>query len=145
LSNVAQEKWGPFGRSWSVSRFSANLVEPGYAPLIGVPLEWTPSTNGPVAGEPTLTPLRRENDARRDDAAIDKFISDNKAKLKGKIIMLSDRRDLPLQAAAASRRFTAEELTRQSRAPAPRLPAVFDWEKLQIPEDARQRREYLAN
>src|SRR6185295_13288347 len=28
LSNVAQEKWGPFGRSWSVSRFSANLVEP---------------------------------------------------------------------------------------------------------------------
>ena len=145
LSNVAQEKWGPFGRGWSVSRFSANLVEPGYAPLIGVPLEWTPSTNGPVAGEPILTPLRRENDARKDDAAIDKFIADNKAKLKGKIILLSDRRDLAPQAAAASRRFTAEELTRQARAPQPRLPAVFDWDKLEIPEDARQRREYLAN
>src|SRR5437016_4047395 len=27
------EKWGPFGRGWTYSRFSAHLIEPQYAPL----------------------------------------------------------------------------------------------------------------
>src|SRR4051794_39614 len=27
------EKWGPFGRGWTYTRFSAHLVEPQYAPL----------------------------------------------------------------------------------------------------------------
>ncbi len=48
LANVKQEKWGPFGRGWSYSKFEAHLAEPGYQPLIGFPLAWSPGTNGPV-------------------------------------------------------------------------------------------------
>src|SRR3989442_872803 len=39
------EKWGPFGRGWTYSRFSAHMLEPGYAPLIGFPLAWAPGTD----------------------------------------------------------------------------------------------------
>src|SRR4051812_12824143 len=45
------ENWGPFGRGWTFTRFSANLLEPQYAPLIGFPLAYSPGTDGPVAGE----------------------------------------------------------------------------------------------
>jgi len=145
LSNVSQEKWGPFGRGWSVSRFSAHLVEPEYAPLIGVPLEWTPSTSGVVSGEPILTPLRRDNDPRKDDAALDKFFADYKGKLRGRILLLSQSRTLEPHGSAASQRLATEELARLALAPEPKLPAVFEWEKLEVPEDDEQRRLYLAN
>ena len=41
LVNAKLEPWGPFGRTWSFTRFSANLLEPQYAPLIGAPLAWS--------------------------------------------------------------------------------------------------------
>ena len=46
-----QEKW-PFGRGWQYTHFSAHLIEPQYAPLIGFPQAWTTGTNGAVTGEP---------------------------------------------------------------------------------------------
>src|SRR3989338_1084964 len=42
LDNAAKEKWGPYGRGWSASHFSAQLVEPQYALLIGVAPGWGP-------------------------------------------------------------------------------------------------------
>ena len=35
--NAHLEKWGSFGRGWSLQRFSMSLVEPVYAPLHGAP------------------------------------------------------------------------------------------------------------
>ena len=75
LTNVKQEKWGPFGRSWEYTRFAANMIEPKYAPLIGFPLAWTPGTSGRMTGEPMPAVLRT-------DADLEKF----KGRLKGKII-----------------------------------------------------------
>src|SRR5258706_12638240 len=40
-----QEKWGPFGRGWTYTRFSAHMTEPQSTPLIGAPLAYTPGTN----------------------------------------------------------------------------------------------------
>src|SRR2546428_700892 len=54
------EKWGPYGRGWSYSRFSAHLIEPQYAPLIGFPLAWSSGVDGPIAGEPMLAVLEKE-------------------------------------------------------------------------------------
>ena len=62
LDNVALESWGPFGRGWSTSRFSAHLIEPRYAPLIGVPLAWSPGTAGVLRGTPILAVLRSEDE-----------------------------------------------------------------------------------
>src|SRR3954468_11906735 len=33
-----QEKWGPFGRGWTYTRFSAQMLQPESVPLIGAPL-----------------------------------------------------------------------------------------------------------
>ncbi|MBP6823721.1 MAG: peptidase M28, partial [Acidobacteria bacterium] len=45
LANAHQESW-PFGKGWSLVRFSAHMTEPQVSPLIGYPKSWTPGTNG---------------------------------------------------------------------------------------------------
>ena len=59
------EKWGPFGRGWTYTRYSAHMLEPGYSPLIGFPLAWTGSTNGVVTGEPIHVTLATEADLEK--------------------------------------------------------------------------------
>src|SRR3954470_5565476 len=62
LTNVALEKWGPYGRGWSYSKYSDNMLEPRYAPLIGFPLAWSKGTDGPVSGEAIQAVIRTEAD-----------------------------------------------------------------------------------
>jgi len=50
LSNAKLEKWGPFGRGWYCVRFTAQMKEPQYSPLIGFARPWSPGTNGPMTG-----------------------------------------------------------------------------------------------
>src|SRR5216683_5760578 len=85
LSGAKLEKWGPFGRGWSCTKFSAHLKEPQYTPLIGFARPWSPGTAGPVSGQPVLAVIRTEAD-------MEKF----KGKLKGKIVLLEDPRPSPL-------------------------------------------------
>src|SRR6266849_780558 len=87
-----QEKWGPFGRGWTYSRFSAHLIEPQYAPLIGFPLAWSPGTNGPVSGEPMTAVLATEAD-------LEKY----KGKLKGRIVLISPVRELAMNTSPLGR------------------------------------------
>ena len=47
LANVHREDFD-FGRSWSIVRFSAHLVEPQVQPLIGLPKTWSTGTDGPI-------------------------------------------------------------------------------------------------
>src|SRR5947208_17193676 len=42
LTNAQLEAWGPFGRGWSLKRFSAQIIEPYAFPLIGYPKAWSP-------------------------------------------------------------------------------------------------------
>src|SRR5580704_1294949 len=58
LEKVHLEKWGPFGRAWTLEQSSLELVEPRSSQLTAVPLAWSGSTNGPVTGELVLAPLR---------------------------------------------------------------------------------------
>src|SRR5207253_312459 len=48
LQNAHLEPWGPFGRGWSLKRFSAQVIEPQDIPLIAYPKAWSPATNGAV-------------------------------------------------------------------------------------------------
>ena len=45
LKNVHIERF-PFGQGWTIDRFSAHLLTPQPAPLIGMPRWYSPSTNG---------------------------------------------------------------------------------------------------
>jgi carboxypeptidase Q len=51
LSHVRTEPF-TFGRGWSLERFSLEIVEPRYFPLIGFPAAWSPSTHGRITGAP---------------------------------------------------------------------------------------------
>ena len=82
LDNVQLESWGPFGRGWSTSRFSAHLIEPQYAPLIGVPLAWAPGTDGVVSGTPILAVLVDRDSIDDQEAALEQFFVEWKARCR---------------------------------------------------------------
>src|SRR5207253_5489919 len=44
LQNAHLEAWGPFGRGWSLKRFSAQVTDPQDIPLIAYPKAWSPGT-----------------------------------------------------------------------------------------------------
>ncbi|MFI5245424.1 MAG: hypothetical protein ACHQQR_09390, partial [Gemmatimonadales bacterium] len=78
LSNVHYESWGPFGRGWSIERFSAQIVAPHPAPLIAYPGAWSTGTNGAATGEVVRATL----DSTKD-------LDANRGKLRGKWVMLN--------------------------------------------------------
>ena len=51
LKNVHTDPW-EFGRGWELERFSIDMVEPRYLPLIGFPKAWSPSTSGKIVASP---------------------------------------------------------------------------------------------
>ncbi|HEY3457308.1 MAG TPA: M20/M25/M40 family metallo-hydrolase [Bryobacteraceae bacterium] len=108
LRNVKAEKWGPFGQSWKLTRFSGHMLAPQYQPLIGMPLAWTASTKGVVSGEPVLAPLRSEADFER-----------FKGQLRGKIVLIMDAKNIEMSTAPLAHRFTDEELFSRAKAPDP--------------------------
>jgi hypothetical protein len=144
LSNVHLENWGPFGRSWSLKRFSAHMTAPQYSPLVGLPLAWSASTKGIVTAEPVQFPLR-ENDMERFEADIAKLRKEPSGSLKGKIVMTTPPRQLALQLQAAAKRYTDAELAAQAVAVAPQPGQTFDYSRLAVPEDPEERRVFLRN
>src|SRR5947207_8633924 len=62
LESARLEKWGPFGRGWSFSRFEIHMSKPAYAPLHGVPMAWCEGTRGATLGQVIAAPLLREED-----------------------------------------------------------------------------------
>ena len=50
LANAHRETW-PFGKGWSLVRFSAHMIEPQVQPLIGFPGSWTPGTRGTITAD----------------------------------------------------------------------------------------------
>ena len=53
LDNVHLEAW-EFGRGWTLERFSIEMLEPRYLPMIGYPHGWSASTDGRLVAEPVL-------------------------------------------------------------------------------------------
>src|SRR6516165_12562743 len=51
LNNAHLEPWGPFGRGWSLKRFSAQVIEPQAIPLIAYPKAWSPGFDQPLVGD----------------------------------------------------------------------------------------------
>jgi len=103
-----QEKWGPFGRGWTYSRFSVQMLAPQSVPLIGAPLAYTPGTNGPVTGEPMIVGIASEADFAK-----------YKGTLRGKIVLLGPGRDLEMSLQPLASRLSDAELATLLQAPNP--------------------------
>jgi hypothetical protein len=104
LANPRLEKWAtpkdnPIP-SWQVKSFNGAMVEPAYMPIIGMPVAWTSSTNGPTTGEAILATVQNAND-------MEKF----HGKLAGKWVMTVAPPELAFPTTALARRYTPEELT----------------------------------
>ena len=80
LANAHQESW-PFGKGWSLTRFSAHMTEPQISPLIGYPKSWTPGTNGTINADVVYVPISAEAD-------FEKY----RGKLKDKAVLLQAAR-----------------------------------------------------
>src|SRR5947207_13026678 len=62
LQNAHLEAWGPFGRGWSLKRFSAQVVSPQDIPLIAYPKAWSPSVR--VTAEMPAMPVTSRRNAK---------------------------------------------------------------------------------
>ena len=115
--NVKLEKWGPFGRSWSLVRYSGNFVEPQPAPITGVVLPWTPGTNGRITAEAVYAPISMTNEQE-----FEKGIQEFKGKLRDKIVLMQAPPTIAMLTSPAARRLTEEELNRPVEPPVRRSP-----------------------
>jgi len=148
LEKVHLEKWGPFGRSWSIRKYSVEMLEPRYALLVAAPLAWSDNTNGPQTAEIMITPFhvgRPSYNPAVLEADIAKYESAWKGKLKGKIVMLSRPVDIKPDEKAAFDRYTDKELSDMSVAPTPTSKVPVDLKNLKIPEDPDEARRYLMS
>ncbi len=105
LENGKLEAWGPFGRGWTLEKFSANVIEPVPFPVIGYPKAWTPGTDGPIVGEVIHLDVRTEAD-------FEKY----RGKLKGAIVLTTPMREVTAWFRAPGSRLNDEQLLAMSNA-----------------------------
>ena len=147
------ETWGTFGRGWSLSRFTMSLREPTYAQLAGMPLAWTSGTQGTIRGDVVLAPLftaqeleRREAfDPSKLSARIEKYASENKGKLKGKFVLITEPRELTPPSDAPSTRLDDKALAEMKDAEELYVAPKIDWPVLSMPEDPKKADRLLAS
>jgi len=147
IDNARLETWGTFGRGWSVSHFTMSLRQPSYAPLSGVPLAWSSGTKGMVSGEAVFAPLftaqEQERGEARDPAKlaarIEKYAAENKGKLKGKFVLLTEARELALPTDAPASRLDDKGLAEIHEAPVPYVAPQVEWPIVSLPDDPKKR------
>lgn len=99
MQNARLEAWGPFGRGWTLKNFNAQVVAPYDIPLAAYPKAWSPSTKGAITADVVYLDLKT-------DADFDKY----KGKLRDKIVLVSEPRELKAGFEALGSRVTDAEL-----------------------------------
>src|SRR5918993_2228869 len=107
LANAHRETW-PFGKGWSLVRFSAPLIAPQIQPLIGYPGSWTPGTSGTV----TADVVRVQIDS---DADFEKY----RGTLAGRIVLTQPERPVPLLEGLIVHRMGPKDFAEAATTPAP--------------------------
>jgi hypothetical protein len=134
MQNAKLVAWGPFGRGWTLKRFSAMVTEPTQHPVIAYPKAWSPGTSGPVTAEVVHLVINNDEDFAK-----------YKGKLKGKIVLVSPIRELKADFGGMASRFTDEELAKMAEAPAPEppRPAPAAQQPQQNPQLSERMRRFL--
>ncbi len=147
LENGHLEKWGPFGRSWTLEKFALEMTAPRYSLLAAWPLAWSASTNGPVSGEPIFAALASTQAPGKGEKDLEQYIQKYKGKLRGRVVLISDvlHNVAEHESKLELQRYTAAELREIETAPAPTEKMKFDPANLDIPEDPEARFRYFAS
>jgi carboxypeptidase Q len=109
LQNAHLEPWGPFGRGWTLKRFSAQVTEPTAIPLIAYPKAWSPGLTAPLTSDVVYFDAKTEAD-------FEKF----KGKLNGKIVLTAPIREVQAHFDPLGTRLNEKELLALADAPEPR-------------------------
>ena len=143
LANVHMEKW-PFGRSWSLRQFSVEMTEPRYRLLNAVPLAWSSSTNGPITGE-LIVAVWPKNIwlPKNGEEALQKYKKEWTGKLRGKIVLLAQPKELKPSTGVAFKRYTDAELADEAKAPEPFAMSDAKLNELKFPEEEEELSKYL--
>lgn len=105
LENARLESWGPFGRGWSLKRYSAQIVEPQAIPLIGYPKAWSPGFDRPVTANVIYLDAKTAGD-------LDKY----HGRLKGAIVLVGDLREVQARFDPLAQRVSDSDLLQLSNA-----------------------------
>ncbi len=108
LQNAHLEAWGPFGRGWTLKRFSAQVSEPLDIPLIAYPKAWSPATAGPLTADVVYVDAKDEADLQR-----------FKGKLKGAIVLTGKMREVKAHFEPMGTRRDEKDLLSLADAPMP--------------------------
>jgi len=108
LQNAHLEAWGPFGRGWTLKRFSAQVSEPLDIPLIAYPKAWSPATAGPLTADVVYVDAKDEADLQR-----------FKGKLKGAIVLTAKMREVKAHFEPLGTRRDEKDLLTLADAPLP--------------------------
>jgi carboxypeptidase Q len=116
MANAHLEPWGPFGRGWTLKKFYAMVDGPTAFPLLAYPKAWSPGTDtlsGKASDGAFTAEVVRFNPAN--EADLDQY----KGKLKGKIVLLGDIRQLKPHFDPDATRSTDKQLLDLADAPDP--------------------------
>ncbi len=146
VANVHGEKWGPFGRAWSLGGYTLEMTAPRYSHLIAVPLAWSAPTEAIQSGDALYAPFRTEGfDINKNRELFEQYKTKWRGKLQGKIVLISESKvpkpsDKPL-----FRRYTDAELSDMAKAPTPSIRRNVPVDKLEFPTDPEEQGPYFSS
>ena len=108
LQNAHLEPWGPFGRGWTLKRFSAEVVEPQAFPVIAYPKAWSPGT-GAITADVIYVDAKDEAELRA------KYTGE----LKGAIVLTGPMREVKARFEPQGTRRDEKNLLELADAPDP--------------------------
>src|SRR6476659_8392260 len=109
LQNAHLESWGPFGRGWTLKRFSAQVTEPTAFPVIAYPKAWSPGLSAPLTADVVYIDAKTEAD-----------LEQYKGKLNGKIVFTAPLREVAAHFETQGTRLNEKDLLTLADAPEPR-------------------------
>ncbi|HWW75567.1 MAG TPA: hypothetical protein VNZ44_09225, partial [Pyrinomonadaceae bacterium] len=110
LTGAHLEPWGPFGRGWTLRRFSAEVTAPQAFPLLAYPRAWSPGLDAPLTAEVSLFEAKDEEELQK-----------YKGQLRGKIVLAGTERELKPRWEPVAKRLSDKELHELADAPDPAL------------------------
>lgn len=117
-----------FGRGWSHDSASIHLTSPREVTLHGIPVAWTPGTEGEVSGEVVMFEASSVAD-----------LVQYKGKLKGKIIMMGDGKNIDAPENSVFKRYDSAELAKLQEFDVKKGPSHSPWISADRRDSALQR------
>jgi carboxypeptidase Q len=119
------EPWGPFGRGWSLRRFSAQVIGPQTVPLVGCPKAWSPGFERPVVAQVVHM-----------DPKADADLEPYRGKLRGVAVLVGPAREMQARFEPLAVRLDDADLLRMANSDG--SPAPFPGRNRSIPPSERR-------